>query len=342
MKTYNLALIGFGNVGRCLVRLLLDKRAELRERYLMDWRITGVATRRMGWNADAGGLDAEKLLSGGSLAAAGSKNTCGGPGTVRNWLAAARADVLFELSSMNPETGEPALDHLSAALESGTHAITANKGPVVHGYHRLRELAQKAGKRFFFEATVMGGTPIFSLFRETLPAARLLGFSGLLNSTTSVILHEMEQGRSYDAAVQKAQAMGIAETDPSNDVDGWDAALKLAILANVLMEMPLKPRDIPRRSIREISAEQLRAARAAGKRIRMVARMGRAANGQPLAAVGPEELAPGDPLVAGDPTSGILHFELDTLHGLTVVSHRQGPDTTAYGCFADFINAVKS
>ena len=337
MKIYNLAVLGFGNVGRSLARLLLEKRAELRERYEMDWRLTGVASRRLGWKADTNGFDTERTLQDPTSIRSTASAT-----NVREWLAASRADVMFEISSVNAETGQPALEHLRAALESGAHAITANKGAVVHGYRELLHLANSKGKRFFFEATVLGGTPLFSVFRETLPASKLLCFRGLVNTTTNIILHEMEQGHSYDDAIRKAQDLGVAETDPTNDVDGWDAALKLAILATVLMDIPLKPRDIERRGIRNLDAAKLQQARAEGKRVRLVARMDRTLLGRVVASVGPEELAPDDPLASAGPTSNIVYFELDTIHGMTIASHRQGPDTTAYGLFADFMNAVQS
>jgi homoserine dehydrogenase len=333
MHRYNLCLLGFGNVGKCFARLLLDKVAELRERYALETRITGVASRRLGWLANENGFDTEKLLAG---------DFSGGTNCsfIREWLSRGRADAFFENSSVNAQTGQPAIDHLRAALEHGAHAITANKGAVVHGYAALRDLAAARGKRFFFEACVMGGTPVFSLFRETLPATNLIRLRGVLNSTTSLILSEMENGNSFDAAVQKAQALGIAETDPSADVDGWDAAVKVHALATVLMGAQLRIEDIARESIRGISPERVLAARAAGKRIRLVARAERR-DARVVASVSPEEIAPGDPLAAASPTGGIIHFELDTLRDLIVASDRQGPDTTAYGLLADFLTAVR-
>ena len=211
----------------------------------------------------------------------------------------------------------------------------------MHGYAALRELAAARGKRFFFEACVMGGTPVFSLFRETLPATNIIRLRGVLNSTTSLILSEMENGNTFDAAVQKAQALGIAETDPSADVDGWDAAVKVHALATVLMGAQLRIEEIFRESIRGITAEKVLAARAVGNRIRMVARAERSGD-RVVASVAPEEIAPDDPLAAASPTGGIIHFELDTLRDLIVASDRQGPDTTAYGLLADFLTAVRS
>ncbi len=133
---------------------------------------------------------------------------------VRDWLRAAEADVLFEATSLNVENGQPAADHLRAALEHGAHAITANKGPIVHAYDELRQLATQRGRRFLFESTVMDGVPIFSLFQENLPALHLRGFRGILYSTTNVILGGMEEGLSFEASLQKAQALGVAEPTP--------------------------------------------------------------------------------------------------------------------------------
>ena len=142
-------------------------------------------------------------------------------------------------SKPHPSTskhGQPAVDHIRAALNHGAHAITANKGPIVHAYRELRDLAAKQGKRFLFESTVMDGVPIFSLF-DQLPAIHLQGFHGILNSTTNVILSQMEQGLSFDEALKKAQALGVAETDATHDIDGWDAAVKTAALITVLMDI---------------------------------------------------------------------------------------------------------
>ncbi|HYA24271.1 MAG TPA: homoserine dehydrogenase, partial [Terriglobales bacterium] len=226
-------------MNRTLVRLLQSKSKDLRDRGI-SWRITGVATRRMGWIADAEGFDAGELLSDTPWRAAPT------PQDVRQWLKAARADVLFEATSLSVKDGQPAIDHIRAALESGAHAITANKGPVVHAYEELSSLAAKQGRRFLFESTVMDGAPIFSLFREGLPLVHLKGFRGILNSTTNVVLSSMEAGLSFEGSLTKARQLGIAETDPSHDVDGWDATVKTAALIRVLMGVPIKLNDIER------------------------------------------------------------------------------------------------
>ena len=267
MKTYKLAFLGFGNVGRALVQLLESKRAELRESYGIEFAITGVASRRLGWHSNPAGYSAADLNGDATAFTARGTGRLIPPGEadllagLKDWLAACQADVLFENTSMNPHTGQPAIDYIRTALQAGVHVVTANKGPVVHAYHELRELAAANRVRFLFEAAVMGGAPIFSLFREALPAARLQRFRGILNSTTNLILTEMENGSSFEAAVGKAQDLGIAETDPSFDVDGWDATVKVSALATVLMDFALKPQDIVREGIRGLTTEQVQSAK---------------------------------------------------------------------------------
>ena len=205
---------------------------------------------------------------------------------IKEWLRAAKADVVFETTSLNHESGEPALSYLRAALQSGAHAITANKGALVHGYHELDELARASGKRFMFESAVLDSAPVFSLFRETLPAVKLRGFSGLFSSTTNVILETMEAGRSFEEGVKTAQELGVTETDPSHDIDGWDATVKVCALANVLMNARLAPADVIREGIENLEREQIQAARAEGKPYKLVARA-RQGNGKLTATVRP-------------------------------------------------------
>lgn len=335
-KIYSLAFLGFGNVGHHLARLLQSKTDELRDRYGIEWRLTGVATRRLGWLAAARGMDVSAVLGGRAESVARAEGAMGA------WLSAARPDVVFEMTSLNPQTGQPAIDYIRAALQSGAHVVTANKGPVVHAYRELTDLAATLGKRFMFEATVLGGAPVFSLFRETLPAANLLGFRALLNSTSNLILTEMENGNSFEAAVKKAQDIGLAETDPSADVDGWDATVKVCALSTVLMGRPLKPDDVDRQGIRGLTGEAVRAARAGGNPFKLVCRVARD-GGRVRATVQPEQLPIADPLANVRGASSIAHFDIDTLpSGLTLISHDPGPDTTAYDLLADFVNAVRA
>ena len=342
MKHYDLALIGFGNVGRALARLLLRKQADLRDRYGMTFAVTGIYTGRHGQAIDSRGLDLSKALelveSGQSLDGLSTLDVVPQDGV--DFARRVPAQILFENSPVNHHTGQPAVDHLRAALQAGMHAITANKGPVVHAYSELRSLADQCGRRFLFKSTVMDGAPIFSIFREPLPAADLKGFFGILNSCTNLLLGLMDQGQTFEQAVEYARSIGITETDPSADIDGWDAAIKVAALTTVLMGIPFTPQQVDRTGIRGITAPMLAEARQAGKRWKLVC-TARREGGEVLARVAPEMVSPDSPLYSITGTSSYVQFELDVLPGLGIVENDPGPETTAYGLLADFINAVR-
>ncbi|MGA2855682.1 MAG: homoserine dehydrogenase [Candidatus Sulfotelmatobacter sp.] len=359
---FNLCFLGFGNVNRTLVRLLEDRSAELREKYGIAFRITGIASRRLGWIADADGLDPEKCGAGAlareiQVTTATADLSAGREGhdfsraehalnreaalaaEVSSWLAAARADVLFEATSLNVETGQPAVDHIRAALDHGAHAITANKGPIVHAYRELRDLAAARGKRFLFESTVLDGVPIFSLF-DQLPAIHLNGFHGILNSTTNVILGEMENGLTLDEALKKAQSLGVAETDATHDIDGWDAAVKTAALITVLMDIPVRLDQIEREGIRDLTPQAVRNARRDGWPFKLVCRARRTASGVE-ASVKPEKVLSTQPMARITGTSSYIHFETDIFPGLAITEENPGLYATAYGTLADFVRAVR-
>jgi homoserine dehydrogenase len=333
MKRLRVCFIGFGNVGRALVRLLVAKSGELRESYGIEWEITGVATRRMGWRASGAAIDVAALL-------AGNDQTPVHDG-IDPWLAAAQPDVVFETTSLNPENGQPAIDYLRASLQFGAHTITANKAPIVYAFDELNEIARAQGKRLFFESTVMDSAPVFSLFRDTLPAVKIRGFSAVFNSTTNIILETMEAGRSFAEGVKAAQELGVAETDPSHDVDGWDSVMKVCAVARVILKTPLVPRDVRREGIRGLEPRMLQAARAEGKPYKLMTRAIVNADGSVTATVRPEQIPLTDPLGNVRGTSLAIHFELDTIPGLTIVSHRPNLQSTAYGLLADFVNAVR-
>lgn len=328
-------------MNRALARLLHDREQELREKYGVGFRVTGIASRRAGWICDPNGLDPAKFLRLGSENPSGlSVGSVPAPECdVRTWLSDARADVLFEATSLNVESGQPAIDHIRAALEHGAHAITANKGPIVHAYRELRDLAVAKGKRFLFESTVMDGVPIFSLF-EQLPTIQLKGFFGVLNSTTNVILGEIENGLSFDEALKKAQELGIAETDASHDIDGWDAAVKTAALITVLMDCPVRLDQIAREGIRDLTEKAIRTARRDGWPFKLVCRASRT-GGRVQASVGPEKVLSSTPMGRISGSSSYVSFETDIFPGLTLTEENPGLYATAYGLFADFVRAVK-
>lgn len=332
MKRYRICFLGFGNVGRALARLFVSKSNDLRDKYDVEWEIAGVATRRMGWRASENAIDVTQLLN-------GTDETASVQG-IDEWLALARPDVVFETTSLNPETGQPAIEYLRKSLQAGAHTITANKAPIVYAYDELNEIALAQGKRFMFEATVLDSAPVFSLFRETLPAVKVRGFSGAFNSTTNIIMETMEAGRSFDEGVKTAQELGVAETDPSHDVDGWDSIMKVCAIARVILRVPLSPSHVRREGIRGLDSATLQAARAEGRPYKLLSRVIVNADGSVTASVRPEQVATTDPLGGVRGTSLAIHFELDVIPGLTIMSHRPNLQSTAYGLFADFLNAV--
>jgi homoserine dehydrogenase len=341
MAHYNLALLGFGNVGQALAKLLLDKQEELASNYNITFSITGIATGSHGTALDPGGIHIEHALTliqdGISLDDISMDEI---PPGALDFIRRCEAHILFENTPVNYFNGQPAIDHLGLALNQGMHAITANKGPVVHAHQQLTELATAKNRKFFFESTVMDGAPIFSLFRDALPGAQLLSFKGILNSTTNLILTRMEGGEDFDQAIAYAQKIGIAETDPSGDVDGWDAAIKVAALVTVLMGAPLKPSDVERTGIGELQTLDIQRAREQGKRWKLVCSARR--EGEDVqAVVEPQMVPPDSPLFLVDGTTSIVQFETDVLGSLSVMETDPGPHTTAYGLLADFINAVR-
>jgi homoserine dehydrogenase len=335
IRTYNLCVVGFGKVGRAFVALLQKKEQELSRRYGIAWRLTGVASRRLGWLAAPDGFTPEKVLAGNFSQAQSATD-------VREWLRLGKADALFETTSLNALTGQPAIDHIRAALESGAHAISANKGPIVHAYRELTALAAAKGRRFLFESAVMDGVPIFLLFREAMPAVEVRGFRGVLNSTTNVILEGMESGMTFDASLLRAQELGVAESDPTDDIEGVDAAVKVVALTNVLMGADLKLDDVQRQGIRGITAEQLHDARISGEAWKLVCSAQRRPDGRVVASVQPERLRLSDPLALVHGTSSVISFETDILPQLIITEQDPTLETTAYGLLADFLIAVRN
>jgi homoserine dehydrogenase len=341
MPHYNLAFLGFGNVGKSLARLLLKKRIELLQRYNLTFSVTGIATGQHGVAINLDGIDLEQALitlsEGGKL---GLLSATPGPTAGEDFIRRCGAEVLFENTPVNYDSGQPAIDHIRQALELGMHVVTANKGPVVHAYRRLTDLAAAKGVKFYFESAVMDGAPIFSLFRETLPASQLLRFQGVLNSTTNLILTRMEHGESFAQAVAYAQKIGIAETDPSGDIDGWDASVKVAALVTVMMGIPLLPQQVDRQGIRRITPDMVAEAASQGKRWKLVCTAVREGD-RVQATVQPELVDRQSPLYAVEGTTSIMEFETDVLGRLSIIEENPGPMTTAYGCLADFVNAVR-
>lgn len=342
---YKLALIGFGNVARSLAKLLVRKQDLLKSKYDVTFSFTGISTGSHGFAVNPNGLDIQKAIA---LVESGQSINPISNAPVSNSLSViqhSQADVMFENSPVNTQTGQPALDHIRTALNLGMHAITANKGPVVHGYRELTTLAKSKGKSFRHESTVLGGAPVFSVMREAFPLAELTSFKGIFNATTNVILSLMENGEKYEDAVKYAQSIGLAETDPTNDVDGWDAAIKVAALVTVLWDTPMTPQQVNPTGIRGITPEMIAKAKADGKRYKLVCSAEKVGD-KVEASVFPQLVDSTSSLYGMMNSSTGVTFRTDVILDYSITLSEKpdmkgGPLETSYGLFADFVNIVK-
>jgi homoserine dehydrogenase len=317
-----LALIGYGNVGRAFARLLEKRRSAY------PFRITGIHTATHGSAFDNKGLPSDPHF---------------GPAcaSVEDFLDRARAEVAVEITTLNPTSGEPALSYIRAAFARHRHVITANKGPIAHAYHALREEARIAGVEFRFEPTVMDGAPVFNMVRNTLPGVRILGFTGVLNSTTKIVIAAMRSGRTMEEGIREAQRLGIAEADASYDIEGWDSAAKAAVLANVLMDANKTPLDVRRQGIADLTPLQVIALKAEHKTICLVSRGTVGPDGIEMS-VSPEIVEEHDMLASMQGTSNLILLHTDLMGTVGTVSISPGVEQTAYGLFSDLVDIAKS
>ena len=345
MTHHNLTFIGFGNVARALARLLERKSDLMKSKHDITYSVTGIATGSHGFAVNPDGLDVNKALelveSGQSISPISSSLIESSLEVIRQ----SQANVMFENSPVNTQTGQPALNYIRLALNLGMHAITANKGPVVHGYRELTGLAELKGVKFRFESAVLGGAPVFSVMRESFPLAELSSIKGIFNATTNIILSRMEDGESYEAAVKYCQSIGVAETDPTNDVDGWDAAIKVAALVTVLMDTPMTPQQVNPTGIRGVTSEMIAKAKAEGKRYKLVCSAEKVRD-TVKASVAPELVDSTSPLFGMKNSNTGATFRTDVILDYSITQSERpgmqgGPVETAYGLFADFVNLAK-
>ncbi len=315
-------LIGYGNVGKEFFRLLAKKRA------VYPFRIVGILTRRAA-AYNARGLEPDCVLEPQAT-------------SVDEFLDRTRPDVVIEVTTLNPASGEPAISHIRSALQRGMHVITANKGPIAHAYAELCDLARRMQVELRFESTVMDGTPVFNMVRSNLPGVKVLGFAGVVNSTSKVVVAAMQRGQSMEEGIAEAQRLGIAEADASYDIDGWDSAAKAAALANVLMNARVTPQLVKRSGLRGVPADWIEEQSRAGKSIALVSRAGYSTDGELQLTVAPEALSADDLLASTAGTSNLLLLHTDLMGTLGIVSIDPGVQQTAYGLFSDLVDIARS
>jgi len=334
-----IALIGFGTVGQGLLEILRDKGAELQAKYGFEAQIVAVATRSKGTLYNPTGLDIPTLLSAAKADSFNSYPDAAGLQRGHDILAlikSCNADALVECSHTDLQTGQPALDYCYAAFESGKHVVLANKGPVAVGYGELVALAAKAGKQLRFEATVMAGTPSIRLAMQALRGCTITEAKGILNGTTNYILTQMEGGMSYADALGQAQQLGYAEADPAGDVEGWDAAGKVIILARALFNSTITFKDMDVKGITGISLEDVQAAAAAGEKWKLIARVTPTSG-----SVQPMRVKLSNPLAAVSGGTNAITYTTDLLGDVTLVGSGAGGQQTGFGLLSDLLDIAQ-
>jgi len=330
--------IGFGNVGRKVASILAREREKFPN--LKDLRIepVGIVTRSKGSLADPEGLDFNEALS--MMEELGRFDPDSPAYSKLQSLEAAECvdyDVLVELSTLSIEGhGEPATSHIRTALSRGKHVVSANKGPVAFSYSELFRLAKEKGCRFLHETTVMDGAPVFNLARCTLKGCTVTGVEGILNSTTNFVLTQMERGVSLEDAVREAQRIGVAEADPSHDLEGWDAAAKTAALANVLMNAGITPFDVIRSGISGVTPEEVANAVAKGGHLKLICRA-KPEGGSVRATVAVEEVEGYHHFAAVSGVGAVLRIETDIMSPILVTQEDPTLYDTAYGVLDDLL-----
>lgn len=339
--TQKLAFIGFGTVGQGLAEILRDRGDSLRRGIGFETQIVAVSDLMKGALYHPDGLDVAKLLEV-VQKTNNLDNYPASPELHRGWdsfqtICQSNADTIVEVSFTDINTGQPAIDHCRAAFACGKNVVMSNKGPVALAYQELSALAAQNGARWCFEGTVMSGTPALRMPLTALAGNKISEVRGIFNGTTNFILSQMEDEVAYDEALKQAQALGYAEADPTADVEGFDARGKVVILANVIMNAPLRKEDVACRGISHLTVPDVMAAKAEGKRWKLIGRVKKDGD-KVIASVGPEKIRWSDPLAGVMGAMNAITYECDLAGPITLVGAGAGRVETGYALLIDLIS----
>lgn len=317
--------------------MILAEHDRLAAEVGLDLVVTGISTARFGSLTDPSGVDLRRALE-----RAHTQLAQGPSVSSTEFVTTCPADIVVETTPLEPFTGALGIAITRAALRAGRSVVSANKGPVAHGLGELRELAARQGLHYRFESAVADGLPVFSLVERTLPGASITAVSGLLNSTSGVVLDALSRGQSMSEALQRARTLGILEDDPAFDVDGWDAAVKLCALSAALWDLPLRVEEVQRVPVSEYHAGEARDARARGRRLVSIASLRRGIDSTVRASVDVVDIGPDSVFYPLIDTSLGITFESNLLRPVTISCSEPRLSDTAYGLLADvlFIGGV--
>jgi homoserine dehydrogenase len=338
---YKLAIVGFGVVGQGLAEILLKHKDRLRKEHGFEYSVVAVSDFVKGAAYDPKGLDLAKLL-----ALAKENRISEYPGAKTGWnaldtIAKSNADVVIEATYTDIKTAEPAYSHFKAALNSGKHLVTTNKGPTALFFREVAALAKSKKVQFRYEGTVISGTPALNLAALCLAGNEIREIRGIVNGTTNFILTNMEKGKSYADALKEAQDLGFAEAIPDADVEGFDAMAKVVILAKAVMGADIKVADVDRTGITKITLDDITAAKAEGKRWKLIGRVARE-GGAVRASVRPEKLDIADPLAGVGGATNALTFSTDLIRNVTIIGPGAGKIETGYSILVDLLAIHRS
>ncbi len=330
-------MIGFGNVGQKIAEIF-SMQPEDPKLSVLNPAIIGIFTANHGAVANASGLPLKNCLEFyRKYKAFNAGYAHYFRGTVMEALHLLVYDVMIEVSTLSIENhGEPAASYVMRALEAGRHVVLANKGPIAFRYRELSKLADNKKVYLLYESTVMDGTPVFSFSKTGLIGCKVTAISGIFNSTTNVVLDDLRRGQSIEQAIHYAQTLGIAEADPRLDLDGWDCAVKLSVLGNVLMGTDIYPTQIPRDEFTPAMPDLVRQAYRSGKYIRQVGKIW-PEYGKVYFKVAFLPLSDADPFAGVSGTSSAIRIETDRMCPQVILQENPGLADTAYGIINDLL-----
>lgn len=322
-------IAGFGTVGQGIAEVIGMRQELFVKSFGQPVRIVG-AFDSMTFVKNAKGLDPKELVA--RKAATGRVGTREVGGGVKEFIEEYDFDTLIETTPTNILDAEPGYTHIMAALNSGKNVITSNKGPLALRFRELSKAAAKNKVQLRYEASVGGAMPVINLSRELLRGEEIYSLRGILNGTCNFILNRMkDEGLPFDQALREAQEMGIAERDPTYDIDGVDSACKLAILANAIFGMDITYNDVVRTGIRSITEDAIALAGEQKKVIRLIGEI----NNKRLE-VSPRMVPNGHPLAIGG-TLNIVQLITDLAGEITVVGRGAGRMETASAILSDLL-----
>ncbi|WP_158735404.1 homoserine dehydrogenase [Alteribacillus sp. YIM 98480] len=338
---HKLAFIGFGGVGQGLANIINTKGSWLKEQFGTDFQVVSIADLYKGSLHHPEGLNIEKVLN--TLQEYGSlEHYPEERGLIRGWdsittIEKSNADTMIEITFTDVHTGQPAIDHCKKAFESGKNAVLTNKGPVALAYQRLKQLADENNVRFLFEGTVMSGTPALRMPLVSLAGNDINEIRGIFNGTTNYMLTKMEEGMSFENALEEAQSKGYAEADPTSDIEGYDVLYKVVILANVVMNEPLRKEDVACKGISHLTPEDMKQAAEEGKKWKLLGKI-KKTDGRIEASVEPEKIAADDPLAGISGSLNAVTYDCDLSGPVTLIGAGAGISETGFALLIDLIN----